>query len=301
MRKCYLPIGLFFLVLGALGACRHTDSSKSPLSQRPPSPQKVAKTQTTETSELSESGRCEAPDVAIEEPSAPYREPHDPANPDKPRRWRQGKSGSCLFVSLLNSNITMGANDTNEAFAKKFLECLNENKLTEFWRGAGKGTDVASPEYLVVLACKKKALAANKDGNGNPAPIVVDSKSYPSVAKSAEGWTSFSGGPCPKIAEALGSTPKGSATLGSDSNEPTGHPNHHEHEAEVVSVICNPPPQKSTVKVKLESGLEITLTVADDGTITAVVPATGKVTYPCCNAPGTAGSSKVTSASVEKR
>jgi hypothetical protein len=200
--------------------------------------------------------------AAADEPKNPYKKPDG--------TYDQGMSGSCVFTSLVNSNIKAGADDKDGKFMRKFRLCLARKGYGNLWRRgvpADANGDPTGPAYEAMLECKREARAANTV-SGTLSAIVGADVMFKTI-KSTEPWKTRK----QALVDALSTTPSGAAVIGTMS--PKGL-----HSSSVLSVDCT----AKTIKILDPNGTEHTLTFDDTGKITQVDPPNniykdGKITY----------------------
>jgi hypothetical protein len=69
------------------------------------------------------------------------------------RFWDQGEGNFCYLVSILNSNIYSGVNDSDNQFYKSFMECL-ENYGVNICQIGREGVEPGSFEDEIIKGCK---------------------------------------------------------------------------------------------------------------------------------------------------
>lgn len=185
------------------------------------------------------------------EPKNPYKKPDG--------TYDQGSSGSCVFTSLVNSNIKAGADDTGGKFMKKLRLCLSRKGLGNLWR-RGPSVDAdgnPGPDHLAMLECKREARAANTAAGTMISTLGADVTFK--VIKATEPWETRK----MALANALATTPPGAALINSKGPNYRSH-----HSSSVLSIDCT----AKTMKILDPNGTEHTLTFDDSGNITKVDP-----------------------------
>ena len=188
----------------------------------------------------------------VEEAARILAEPTNPWKRDD-GYYDQGRSPSCLFTSLVNTNIDIGADVMED-----FVLCLAEHDLEDAWR---RGIiDVPSDEYDQMLRCKEE---------------VVDEQGGSEVLAPHEALGVFNTGgndPCDRLEDAIegpdGSGPiRGGGTIvTSKPDKPKGKQDRHS--SSVTDIDCS----KGTAKIRDPNGGEYEIEYDAEGNITSVNP-----------------------------
>jgi len=196
--------------------------------------------------------------------------------PGKRGLWDQGSTGSCFLHSLLNSNILIGADDTDNKFANALADCMDNLGFTDYWKGEGPGFDPGPPKRgkteatLALLGCKAKLLAKQfADSKFDVATMLAGT----SFHTPGQGQTKS---PCDFINDAMANS--GVAVLGVSSQTGGSH---------AVSVkkpvICEPKPAKIVIIDPNDPDVDFACDVTAQGQLKnckAVDPTTGEPVPP---------------------